>query len=234
LEQETSNDVTITGAVGDADDVQDVRMSTVMMDDEKGAGELRLKSEVDLLQADGKSSNEDNMRDTGLINARDNFLDTQLNSARLNARRNQIEDEDGISVQEKELFNFASAPQNKQSAFRGNEPLKQRWMNLQDELQRKGFRGPDDLEFDRRNVANNSAYLMKMEEDSDDVLENFHSSQWGEGTSKVIAAHYNTLQNKHLLKAKQSAKSNKKFNENLTTAHFKEIGDQLAESRALK
>jgi len=51
--------VTITGAVGDADDVQDVRMSTVMMDDEKSSGELRLKSDVDLLHADGKSSNDD-------------------------------------------------------------------------------------------------------------------------------------------------------------------------------
>jgi len=174
------------------------------------------------------------MRDTGLLNARDHFLDSQLISARLNARRNQIEDEDGMTVNEKELFNFASAPQNKQSAFRGNEPLKQRWMNLQAELQKNGFRGPDDLEFDRRNVANNSAYMMRMEEDSDDLLENFHSSQWGDGTSKVIASHYNTLQNKHMQKAKQSAKSNKVFNENLTTDHFKEIGDQLAESRALK
>jgi hypothetical protein len=28
--------------------------------------------------------------------------------------------------------------------------------------------------------------------ESDDLRENFTSSQWGDGTSKVIAAHYNT------------------------------------------
>jgi len=32
-----------------------------------------------------------------------------------------------------------------------------------------------------------SNLLRTIEEDSDDVLENFNSSQWGKGTSKVIA-----------------------------------------------
>ena len=38
-----------------------------------------------------------------------------------------------------------------------------------------------------------SKLLRHIEEDSDDFLENFNSSQWGEGTSKVIAQHYNTV-----------------------------------------
>ena len=52
-------------------------------------------------------------------------------------------------------------------------------------------------------LANRSKYesmpiasnlLRTIEEDSDDALENFNSSQWGKGTSKVIAQHYNTVQ----------------------------------------
>lgn len=39
-----------------------------------------------------------------------------------------------------------------------------------------------------------SKLLRTIEEDSDDILQNFNSSQWGEGTSKVIAQHYNTVQ----------------------------------------
>jgi len=43
-----------------------------------------------------------------------------------------------------------------------------------------------------------SKLLRTIEEDSDDFLENFNSSQWGDGTSKVIAQHYNTVsQAKH-------------------------------------
>jgi hypothetical protein len=32
--------------------------------------------------------------------------------------------------------------------------------------------------------------------DSDDLREKFTSSQWGDGTSKIIASHYNTTQNR--------------------------------------
>lgn len=39
-----------------------------------------------------------------------------------------------------------------------------------------------------------SNLLRTIEEDSDDLVENFNSSQWGQGTSKVIAQHYNTVQ----------------------------------------
>jgi len=34
---------------------------------------------------------------------------------------------------------------------------------------------------------------LKDDVDSDDEVDNFDSNHWGEGTSKIIAQHYNTL-----------------------------------------
>jgi len=38
-----------------------------------------------------------------------------------------------------------------------------------------------------------SKLLKTIEEDSDDVLNNFDSAQWGPEATKVIAQHYNTI-----------------------------------------
>ena len=35
--------------------------------------------------------------------------------------------------------------------------------------------------------------MLKMEEDSDDALDNFKSEVWGDGTSKIVANHYEGL-----------------------------------------
>ena len=43
-----------------------------------------------------------------------------------------------------------------------------------------------------------------MPEDSDDAGENFTSEKYGEGTSKVVAAHYNLLQSRSSSQTKTS------------------------------
>ena len=71
-----------------------------------------------------------------------------------------------------------------------------------------------------------SKLLRTIEEDSDDILQNFNSSQWGEGTSKVIAQHYNTVQ--HAAKEKPSAEKR------LTAADFKALIAAMQASRGQK
>lgn len=51
----------------------------------------------------------------------------------------------------------------------------------------------------------------KAGEDSDDILEQFTSSQWGEGTSKVIANHYLTMQNNKMEHARKTTTEWKKL-----------------------
>ena len=73
-----------------------------------------------------------------------------------------------------------------------------------------------------------SHLLRTIEEDSDDLVENFNSSQWGEGTSKVIAQHYNTVQQARKLdKLEERSKSGTGALDDglkkLTPADFKEL-----------
>ena len=83
----------------------------------------------------------------------------------------------------------------------------------------------------------------KDNEDSDDILEQFTSSQWGEGTTKVIANHYLTMQNNKLEQARKTTTEWKKqraenpsSNQNfkLTADDFRQIGEELKESRIQK
>ena len=86
--------------------------------------------------------------------------------------------------------------------------------------------------------------MMKTHgEDSDDILENFTSSQWGEGTTKTIANHYLTMQNAKLDQArktttewkKQAAENpGKHQNFKLTADDFRQIGEDLKDSRVQK
>jgi hypothetical protein len=41
-----------------------------------------------------------------------------------------------------------------------------------------------------------SVVELELYHDSDDEIENFASNEWGAGTSKVVAQHYNTLHNR--------------------------------------
>ena len=74
---------------------------------------------------------------------------------------------------DKELINFQSAPLNAESALEGNKSLQQRHKLLQNELKNR---------------------TSKQKEDSDDLVENFTSENWGPGATKVVADHYKTLQ----------------------------------------
>ena len=72
--------------------------------------------------------------------------------------------------------------------------------------------------------------MLKMEaEDSDDIVDNFQSEIWGQGTTKVVANHYKGLQNRNAQKARNGG-----HNEALTVNHFLEIGNLLAKSRVSK
>ena len=42
-----------------------------------------------------------------------------------------------------------------------------------------------------------SGFALSLSEDSDDQIEQFDSTKWGKGTSKVIAEHFNTVQIKN-------------------------------------
>ena len=55
-----------------------------------------------------------------------------------------------------------------------------------------------------------ASIVEKDNEDSDDILEQFTSSQWGEGTTKVIANHYLTMQNNKLEQARKTTTEWKK------------------------
>jgi len=65
---------------------------------------------------------------------------------------------------------------------------------------------------------------MTIEEDSDDAIENFDSNVWGKGTSKVIANHYNTVQQmRKIEKAETKAGLNNDGSKKLTSSDFKEL-----------
>jgi len=68
-------------------------------------------------------------------------------------------------------------------------------------------------------------------------VENFNSSQWGHGTSKVIAQHYNTVQQGRKLdklEGRDKAGSNEDGSRKLTPEDFKELISVLQQSRQLK
>ena len=69
------------------------------------------------------------------------------------------------------------------------------------------------------------------------MLDNFNSSQWGKGTSKVIAQHYNTVQQgRKLEKLEGNDKGgvNDDGSKKLTSADFKELINVLQVSRTQK
>ena len=87
-----------------------------------------------------------------------------------------------------------------------------------------------------------SSLTNKHGEDSDDILENFTSEQWGEGTTKTIANHYLTMQTAKMDQAnrtktdwkKKALENPEKRNFKLTTDDFMQIGDELKDSRLNK
>jgi hypothetical protein len=121
---------------------------------------------------------------------------------------------------DEELFNFQSAPLNAKSALKGNLALQERYSGLLDQLEAVkkkktaskagGSRGrsktsqaaqdseDEDLSFEKEQRDHGDQLTERMKqyllpEDSDDVAEKFTSEKYGEGTSKVVAAHYNTI-----------------------------------------
>ena len=128
---------------------------------------------------------------------------------------------------------------------------------MQEELKKKGIRqagllAEGDLDAIERDIINAefragppvaATISEKANEDSDDILEQFTSSQWGEGTSKVIANHYLTMQNRKMEHARKTttewkklAAENPNTNQNfkLTADDFRQIGEELKESRIQK
>lgn len=71
--------------------------------------------------------------------------------------------------------------------------------------------------------------LRMQEEDSDDIVDNFQSEIWGQGTTKVVATHYKSLHDRNAQKARNGGR-----NEALTVNHFLEVGNLLAKSRLEK
>jgi hypothetical protein len=67
-------------------------------------------------------------------------------------------------------------------------------------------------EQNRRIEVNVGAQLMaKLKEEADSTdHEDFASERWGDGTSKVIANHYNTMHDRRMERAKNSSSSWKK------------------------
>ena len=129
-----------------------------------------------------------------------------------------------------ELHNFASAPVNARSALRGNEPLRLRHEALLDELQRKG------LVSNEPEPKNLSALLQEEvnSQDSDDIVDNFHSEIWGQGTTKTVADHYKQLHDRNAAKVKNQKYSGSGNAEALNINHFLEVGNLLAKSRLEK
>jgi hypothetical protein len=76
---------------------------------------------------------------------------------------------------------------------------------------------------------------MTIEEDSDDAIEHFDSNVWGKGTSKVIANHYNTVQQmRKIEKAETKAGLNPDGSKKLTSKDFKELIEMLQACRSMK
>lgn len=65
-----------------------------------------------------------------------------------------------------------------------------------------------------------SRMLRMQDEDSDDVVDNFQSEIWGQGTTKVVATHYKSLHDRNAQKARNGGR-----NEALTVNHFLEVGN---------
>lgn len=38
-----------------------------------------------------------------------------------------------------------------------------------------------------------SGFMLELQEDSDDLIEQYDSQKWGKGTSKVVAEHFNVV-----------------------------------------
>jgi len=89
--------------------------------------------------------------------------------------------------------------------------------------------------YDSMPLASN--LLRTIEEDSDDIAENFNSSQWGQGTSKVIAQHYNTVtqgRKQDKIEGRDKNGINDDGTKRLSPADFKELINVLTQSRGLK
>jgi hypothetical protein len=119
-----------------------------------------------------------------------------------------------------ERRNFASAPLNSKSALRGNEALRKRHEALQEELAAHGYCANEEQK-ERINKG--------IIEDSDDMNEEYTSSVWGDGTTKVLSHHYKTLQSREMQKVKKDGKP-----EALTATQFVDIGTKLAATRKEK
>jgi len=123
---------------------------------------------------------------------------------------------------DEDLFNFQSAPLNARSALKGNVALQERYtglLNQLDAVRKKKLaskaivgRGRsktsqaahskdsenENLSFEAKEGDYNDQITERMKqyilpEDSDDLAEKFTSEKYGEGTSKVVAHHYNTI-----------------------------------------
>lgn len=90
-----------------------------------------------------------------------------------------------------------------------------------------------------------SVVELELYHDSDDEIENFASNEWGAGTSKVVAQHYNTLHNRAFTpsiqmrprdsnqSAEEDLKERQEYNK-LNAEDFKKIHDELKAAREAK
>lgn len=180
-------------------DLDEMRMSSVQEFENEFGNTLRFRQETDQLGDTGQQ-----------------FL--------LAARQvNQGIEED--SDMESERRNFASAPINSKSALRGNQALRERHEALQEELAAQGYRAN---EKEKKAIVRSIKKHQQLV-DSDDFDEDYTSSVWGDGTSKLVAHHYKTLQNKKA--PKEDDKDNK---EALTVTDFLDISNKLAKTRQEK
>ena len=84
---------------------------------------------------------------------------------------------------------------------------------------------------------------LREELDSEDLGEEFDSVHWGEGTSKVVAQHYNTMHEKRIERAANTANDWKKkaaidadasqYNK-LNREDFVKLGEELQDTRNAK
>jgi len=72
--------------------------------------------------------------------------------------------------------------------------LQDRYAGFLDHLQ--GLRKKKKSRRSKGEVVANRALVYEIQEDSDDIPEDFNSEKFGNGTSKVVAQHYNTTQAK--------------------------------------
>lgn len=172
LRQDTSG-VDLTGAV--MGDVDELRMSTVQEFEDDLGRDLKVRANV---QAFNLHSEREEMGETG-----QNFID----AARM--ARQPTERQDGFDQSDSELDsearNFQSAPINMKSAYQGNRALQERHQAFQAELVRKGLRH-EYMETD------DQAREQSVCSDDEEV-NNYRSEVWGDGTTKAVQAHYQSL-----------------------------------------